>query len=58
MKENVFCKPDDCYYYGHNKMDGDNNVVARKCYYGEPMCWRGWMDLFIWIPRLWWMLRI
>ncbi len=33
------CPGEKCYYYGHA-----SDKYPRKCYYGEPMCWRGFLD--------------
>jgi len=36
-----FCPFEKCEHYSKaTKYD-------RACYYGEPQCWRGWMDLII-----------
>ncbi len=40
------CPLDKCWWYSHPKPG------YRKCYYGEPACWRGWLDLIfalIWL---------
>jgi hypothetical protein len=41
MKENLFCPLDKCEWYGKAKPN------SQKCYYGEPQCWKGWIDMFI-----------
>jgi len=25
----------------------------RKCYYGEPQCWKGWLDCYYGEPQCW-----
>ena len=34
------CPLEKCKRYSEAKPD------ERKCYYGEPQCWKGWLDLF------------
>ena len=34
----MLCKRDKCRWYSEAKPGG------RKCYYGDPQCWRGWFD--------------
>jgi len=34
------CTNEKCEWYDKAKPDG------RACYYGEPQCWRGWLDIF------------
>lgn len=49
-QENIFCPLDKCPHYG------EATKYPRKCYY-EPQCWKGWLDMFIGIFRLWFQLR-
>ena len=39
----MFCRK--CTWYDKPK-DG------RACYYGEPQCWRGWLDLAIMVIKI------
>ena len=41
MRENIFCPLEKCRWYLEAKPGG------RKCWYGEPQCWKGWLDLII-----------
>ena len=36
------CPLDKCYYYGH-----ESEKYPRKCYYGGPQCWKGYVDVLI-----------
>ena len=41
-----FCNYEECPHYARaTKYD-------RACYYGEPMCWKGWLDLFFGLSKL------
>lgn len=42
----MLCNLENCEWYDKAKPGG------RKCYYGEPQCWKGWVDLFIGIIKL------
>ena len=42
----MFCPLEKCQWYG------DASKYGRKCYYGEPMCWRGWVDSIIEVIKL------
>jgi len=35
------CSYDKCRWYGEAKPGG------RKCYHGDPQCWKGWLEMFI-----------
>jgi len=37
----MFCPHDKCEWYDKAKPGG------RKCYYGEPQCLKGWLELLI-----------
>lgn len=42
-----FCTYEKCPHYSKaTKYD-------RACYYGEPQCWKGWVDLLIETASLW-----
>ena len=41
MRENWFCPHEKCEHYLKA------TKYPRKCYYGEPQCWKGWLDLII-----------
>lgn len=43
----MLCSLDKCRWYADGKPDG-----GRKCWHGEPQCWRGWVDLFISLFKL------
>lgn len=34
------CKGAGCRWYGEAKSPN-----SRKCFYGDPQCWKGWVDL-------------
>jgi len=36
-----FCTYEECPHYSKA------TKYPRACYYGEPQCWKGWVDLFI-----------
>jgi hypothetical protein len=36
------CPYETCEWYGKAKKTG-----GRACYYGEPQCWRGWMEIIL-----------
>ena len=38
----MICKLDRCKWYSQEAKPG-----YRKCYYGEPACWRGWLDIVL-----------
>lgn len=40
-KGKKFCSGEKCLHYD------DATKYGKKCYYGEPQCWRGWADLLI-----------
>ena len=42
------CTHDKCRWWGEAKPNG------RSCYYGEPQCWLGWIDLLL---HVWSLLR-
>jgi len=46
MREHIFCPLETCRWYAEAKPGG------RKCYYGEPQCWKGWLDMIILLIRL------
>ena len=35
----MFCPREKCPHYS------EATKYQRKCYYGEPQCWKGWADL-------------
>jgi len=37
-----FCTYEKCPHYSKA-----TKYPPRACYYGEPQCWKGWLDLFI-----------
>ena len=37
----MLCKQEDCPNWSHN------TKYRRKCWYGEPMCWKGQLDVLI-----------
>lgn len=39
-----FCKREKCKWYS------DPSKYGRKCYY-EPRCWRGWLDIIIFVAK-------
>ena len=39
-----FCKYEKCKWYS------DPSKYGRKCYY-EPQCWRGWLDIIIFVAK-------
>lgn len=41
----MLCTLEKCEWYGKAKPGG------RKCYQGEPQCWKGWLDLFVGITK-------
>jgi len=48
-----FCRYERCVYYGQKR----HPSTGRKCYYGEPGCILGYLDMLIEIFRIWWRLR-
>lgn len=42
----MFCPLDKCEWYSKAKPGG------RKCYHGEPQCWRGWAYLIVELFKL------
>jgi len=40
------CSEEKCRWYTEAKKGG------RKCWYGEPQCWRGWFDIFIHVIKM------
>lgn len=42
-----FCEYEECPHYSKA------TKYQRACYYGEPMCWRGWMDLILEALTIW-----
>jgi hypothetical protein len=39
----MLCKQDKCEHWGHA------TKYPRKCWYGEPMCWKGQVDAMLFI---------
>ena len=42
----MFCQPEKCEWYLKNKPN------KRKCYYGDPQCWKGYIRILCYITKL------